>query len=332
MAFCHSCNFKGSLSALFWEVKKMKPDLPRELMEYIDRCESGEDEIELMIDSIPDYEATPNYIKRDRSAQDAIRNNRMIESSSIILRDQNLEIRVKEYGLVQSMTYQDLEAMIVPYLDKVPSYWLGRGYDLETAKKWFVGTQDSVYYRKLKGNKLYYMDFGPRLLFGIKDYRQNWVGWSARAMQPEEKMKTFRHQDNSPIYRAIGYPKYLHAPSFKRNNYLYGENAINCNVKTCFLCEGFFDVINIARHGFLNPLGMFGTALSDQQIEKIKQWFTKVFFIPDGDEPGIKAMEEAKKKLGGKVKFIPIDPKSYMGRDPGDLTYHEISDLISDYF
>ena len=331
-AFCHSCSFKGTLATLYWEVKKQRPDLTRELLEYIDKCESGEDEIELMIDSVPEYGETPNYVRHNRLAQNAVRNNRMIESSVIILSDQNIEIPVKEYGLVQSLSAMDLDAMITPYLARTPPYWFERGYDQALAEKWFVGTQDTVYYRKLKGNQLYYLDFGPRLLIGIKDYRQNWVGWSARAVQPEEKMKTFRHVDNSPIYRSIGYPKYLHAPSFKRNNYLYGENAIDCTVPTCFLTEGFFDVINISRHGFKNPLGMFGTALSNQQVDKIKQWFKTVIFLPDGDEPGIKAMEEAKKKLSGKVRFISIDPKSYMGRDPGDLSYQEIQDLILDHF
>jgi hypothetical protein len=330
VAMCHACNFKGSLSNLIWEVKKQKPELSRELIEYVDRCEAGEDDIELAIDLIPEYEETPNYVKFNKSAQDAIKNNRMLESSSMILNDQSKEILIKEYGISKSVSYTDLEAMISPYLAHVPGYWFERGFDQATAQKWFVGQQGSVYWQKIKGTKRHYMDYGPRLLFGIKDYRQNWVGWSSRAIQPEEKLQRYEHPDRCPIYRAVGHPKYLHAPFFKRNDYLYGEFAIDCKIPICFLCEGFFDVINLSRHGFQNPLGMFGTALSDNQIKKIQQWFDTVIFIPDGDEPGIKAMEEAKKKLSNSVRFISIDPTSYMGRDPGDLNYQEIMNLVID--
>lgn len=328
-AYCHACSFKGSLEDLVWDVKRGKKLQGMEVIEYVQRAEMGEVDIEDLGDLIPDYEEVPKFVRRDVKLQNAVNQQRVIQSTWVIPSD-GQEISVIEYGNELNIKSADIQRMIIPYLNEVPDYWFERGYDLDTAKLWSIGLQKNFYYRKIKGIKAYYVDFGPRLLITIKDFKGNFVGWSARTLEGcEQPLKTYKHQSGLPIYRTIGSPKYLHCPGFKRNDYLYGEHLINFKNKTAILCEGFTDAINLRRHGYENALAVMGTAIGASQIDKLKKWFDILILFFDGDMAGEKATAKAREQLHGQFKIHIPDRSLFKDRDPGDLNELELQDIFS---
>jgi DNA primase len=330
--FCHACGYKGSISALVKRVSENGEVIPS-TQAIITEAQKKKPQFLEALDRLPTYWDIPPHIKFDKKVQHLFARHNVIDSIEIILADHDKKIKIKEGGIWTKLSKNNLEWLVLPFLSNIPQYWYDRGYSAQDAQKWRIGTHKRVYQFKRRKSKSFFLDYGERLLIPIFDYKKNLVGYSTRAIIQKTKMKAFKHQSGLPIYYIPSDPKYLHAPGFKRNEYLYGENLIDFAYRTCFLMEGFFDVINMTRHGFKNCLGIFGTALSKEQINKIKIWFDTVVFIPDGDTPGINAMQLAKKELQSHVKFITIDPNGlYLGRDPGDLSFEEASDILGDIF
>lgn len=329
---CHSCNFRGTLADLVWATKSNRDIEAQSILEYVDRCEMGEELLEEFMDNIPDYEEVPNYIRRDAKLQNAVKNQKVIESQWIIPKDKQ-QIEISNYGTERSsLTQDEMNRMVVPYLEIIPDYWFERGYTKEDAETWGVGLQEKFYYRKIKGLKHFYIEFGPRLLFAIKDENQNFVGWSARTLSKEEKFITTYSKSGLPIYTALGRPKYLHCPIFKRNQYLYGEHLIDKDHPTAIIVEGFFDCINLRRMGFKNVFAVMGTYVSRQQVDKLKKYFKHVILFFDGDKAGVMATEAALKDYSDQIHMVAMDCSLYMGRDPGDLTHQEVQKIMADSF
>lgn len=331
-AICHSCGFRGTVEDLVWEVKRAtQKEGMMNLLEYVERAEMGETELEELGDSIPDYEDVPNYVKTNSKLQSVVKKKKVIQSQWLIPPDGS-PIQTLDYGDMIPLKQNDINRMIKPFLGDIPDYWYSRGFTREDAHIWDIGTQKRFYYRKIKGQKEYFMDFGDRLLIPIKDFNNNFVGWSARALTDSDAMQTYQHKSGLPIYRMAGSPKYMHCPNFNRNNYLYGEHLINRSNKTAFICEGFFDAVNLKRNGIQNPLAIMGTAIGVNQVKKLRQFFDRLVIFFDGDKAGIEAGLKAKDQLKDQFKVHVINPELYLGKDPGDMTKQEIDDAMADSF
>ena len=149
-------------------------------------------------------------------------------------------------------------------LTQIPAYALTRGITVEQAIAWKLGFDK-------KRN---------RLFIPIFDQYGSMVGWSGRAIGVQQS------------------PKYLHAPGFVKENYLYGEHRIRRDVSRAYLCEGFMDVWNLDRFGLANPLAFFGMGIGEAQIVKIHKAFKEVVIFPHDDAQPEKASRDNPDRLG----------------------------------
>jgi DNA primase len=90
-------------------------------------------------------------------------------------------------------------------------------------------------------------------------------------------------------------PKYINtaeSEAYEKSKVLYGISFAKHSIRkedTCFLCEGYTDVISLHQAGVENTVSSSGTALTPDQIKLIKRFTDNVTILYDGDAAGIKA-------------------------------------------
>jgi len=212
------------------------------------------------------------------------------------------------------------------FLEEYPEYALERGIQPKQILKFEIGYDPNE----------------DRMIIPCRDMHEKLMGVSGRAINPEKK------------------PKWKHYPGMNKELFLYGENFIDIKKSTCFLVEGFFDVIALDRIGVPNVLATMGTSISEIQMQKIFRFFKNVIFIPDGEDvekgnTGLKFAETYGKKLLIKIprvgiagvelnenyEFREVKPNKWeerdfkykiveplYGKDPSDLTQDELKKVL----
>lgn len=90
-------------------------------------------------------------------------------------------------------------------------------------------------------------------------------------------------------------PKYINSPEtnfYQKRNSLYGIFQAKSEMKkcdSCYLVEGYTDVLALYDCGIKNVIGSMGTALTIDQIGIIKRYTNNITILFDGDLAGIKA-------------------------------------------
>ncbi|TVQ79286.1 MAG: DNA primase [Bradymonadales bacterium] len=145
-----------------------------------------------------------------------------------------------------------------------------------------------------------------RLIFPIADERGRIRGFGARSLGNEQ-------------------PKYINSPAsalFDKKKLLYGMSLASDLIRKrdyVILVEGYMDVIALHREGIRNAVGSMGTALTADQIRKLKRWTHRLLSLFDGDEAGLKATERSldlyiREAVNAKVLILPggaKDPDSF---------------------
>ena len=160
---------------------------------------------------------------------------------------------------------------------------------------------------KQKDDGSYYDLFSERIIFPITNPKGFIVGFSARTLNPNEKVK------------------YMNSPEtiiFKKGQLLYHYYEAISEIrrtKQVILCEGFFDVISSYQAGFKQVVATMGTALTKDQAKLMKAQSQSVIIAYDGDQAGIKAAEHAipileQEGLKVEVLVIPeqLDPDDFI--------------------
>ena len=126
-----------------------------------------------------------------------------------------------------------------------------------------------------------------------------------------------------------GNPKYINSPEtllFQKGKQLFGvSNAKNLlNKKRLIICEGYMDVISLHKYGY-PALASLGTALTDEQIDKIFNLTDEAYLVFDGDVAGknatLKVYEKylPKLKFNKKLKFVylpdNLDPEEFINQN-----------------
>lgn len=183
------------------------------------------------------------------------------------------------------------------FLASIPRYGIDRGITVEQAKKWKIG---------------FHKDY-KRLFFAILNENHQMIGWSARAIFPDQE------------------PKYLHAEYMKRDKYLYGECFVDKSIREGYLMEGFMDVLNLDRMGVKNCLATLGTGVSELHVEKLVKWFDKVIILPHddppdakGERPGQKMAEGYSHELKNRGIDVIIAPIVSGKKDPGEWNNEDL--------
>jgi DNA primase len=155
-----------------------------------------------------------------------------------------------------------------------------------------------------------YDRFRNRLVFTIRDERGRPVGFSGRALSPEDE------------------PKYLNSPEspiFLKKRLLYAlteaREAIRRRERTV-LAEGCFDHLALFLSGVEETVASMGTALTPEQAAKLKRLAPRVVVCYDGDSAGRNAARAALSHLLAQglevsVARLPAD------EDPDDVRRRE---------
>lgn len=126
-----------------------------------------------------------------------------------------------------------------------------------------------------------YDRFRNRLLFVLRDDRGRPVGFGGRALAAGQE------------------PKYLNSPEsplFQKKRLLYGlaqaRDAIRRKDRAV-LVEGYFDHLALLRAGVEETVASMGTALTPEQVEKLRRLTERVILCYDGDAAGRAATRSA---------------------------------------
>ncbi len=123
-----------------------------------------------------------------------------------------------------------------------------------------------------------YDRFRGRVVFPIHNLTGRVIAFGARILKADPKS-----------------PKYLNSPEteiYSKSKSLYGisqaKKAI-INLDTCYLVEGYTDVVSLHQAGIENVVASSGTALTAEQIRLIGRYTRNITVLYDGDAAGIKA-------------------------------------------
>ncbi len=165
--------------------------------------------------------------------------------------------------------------------------------------------RNSDFFIKNKNNK-FFGRFKQRIVFPIYSFNNQIVGFGARSLSADAKIKYINSQESD---------------IFKKSNVLYG---LKQNIdfirerKEIILVEGYMDVISLYKNDIKTAVSSLGTTLSKNQILKMWNLCNIPYICFDGDDAGqISSKNIAMKMLefltpGKSIKFINL-PK---GEDP----------------
>ena len=123
-----------------------------------------------------------------------------------------------------------------------------------------------------------YDRFRGRVIFPIHSLTGRAIAFGARILKVDPKS-----------------PKYLNSPEteiYYKSKTLYGISQAKkdiINKDTCFLVEGYTDVVSLHQAGVENVVASSGTALTVEQIRLIGRYTKNITVLYDGDAAGIKA-------------------------------------------
>lgn len=207
-------------------------------------------------------------------------------------------------------------------------YLRSRGYGKEEAKEYGLGwapdSWDALLYAakdqgfppetlekaglvKARETSGYYDRFRARLIFPLYDVNRTPVGFAGRLVSSDDDA-----------------PKYINSPTtdrYDKDRYLYGLWRAKKGIKatrTVLITEGYTDVITPQAEGLLNVVASSGTAVTRSQLQRLYQWATRVVFVYDSDEAGIRSSIRGMKRAiaEGLIPTACILPDGF---DPHDL-------------
>ncbi|AYB34201.1 DNA primase [Chryseolinea soli] len=124
----------------------------------------------------------------------------------------------------------------------------------------------------------FYDRFRGRVIFPVHNLAGKVIAFGARILTKEKDQ-----------------PKYINSPEteiYHKSQVLYGmyqaKNAIR-REDSCYLVEGYTDVISMHLSDVDNVVASSGTALTEEQIKLIRRFTENVTVLFDGDAAGVKA-------------------------------------------
>jgi len=150
--------------------------------------------------------------------------------------------------------------------------------------------------------------FRGRVMFPIQDRRGGVIAFGGRIL-------------------GDGEPKYLNSPEtplFQKRHALYGMHLAGSPARKAgrmIVCEGYMDVIGLARAGIDNAVAPLGTALTEDQLKDLWRVVREPVMCFDGDEAGQRAAFRAAERAlpimqaGHALRFAILPA----GEDPDSL-------------
>ncbi len=165
-----------------------------------------------------------------------------------------------------------------------------------------------------------YDRFRGRIMFPLGDERGRTLGFGARTMGDEK-------------------PKYLNSPEtplYHKSEALFGLDKAKAAARQedrVYVVEGYTDVMALAQGGVANVVASMGTALTEQQLERMARLTRTIYLCYDADAAGIGAMQRAltlgrRMNLALHVVRIPdgLDPADYVLSGAGGDGFRRLAD------
>ena len=207
----------------------------------------------------------------------------------------------RDYLQVRGLTEQTARAFRLGYSrggwQHLRDGALQKGYteqELSDAGLAVAGKRGSVYDR-----------FRGRLMFPLADERGRVLGFGARALGDEK-------------------PKYLNSPEtplYHKSEALFGLDKAKPAAGSqdrVYVVEGYTDVLALVQAGVTNVVASMGTALTEQQVQRLARLTRNVYLCFDADAAGLGAMGRAlvlARRLGVTMHVVRVPE----GLDPADL-------------
>ena len=226
------------------------------------------------------------------------------------------------YFKERGFTFATIEKFQLGY---APDEWevfskdaLGKGYQLEYLEK----TGLTI----VKGDR-YFDRFKGRVMFPIQSMSGRVLGFGGRILSNDKKAAKYLNSPESEIYH--------------KSKVLYGifqaKQAI-AKEDSCFIVEGYTDVIQMHQAGIENIVSSSGTALTTDQIRIIKRLTPNVTVLFDGDAAGLRASIRGIDLLleaGMNVRICTFpdgeDPDSFARKTPVDELKRYLTEQATDF-
>lgn len=171
--------------------------------------------------------------------------------------------------------------------------------------------ENGLLVRSQKGS--YYDRFRGRLMFPLKDSRNNVLGFSGRILSGvNEKEAKYVNTPETPIYH--------------KRECLFGINLAIEEIKkqkNVYVVEGELDMITPFKYGYSNFVAIKGTALTNEQLKLLKRYTDKITLMMDADVAGIESIKrgiDEAEKFDFEIRVVTIDfakdPDEALKKDP----------------
>lgn len=199
--------------------------------------------------------------------------------------------------------------------------------DKNTAKKYFIGyAPNGGFVEYLNKHNVAKKDASKSGLV-VFDYDNNaYARFNNRIMIPiihAARLVGFGGRTLGSV--AQKNPKYINSKAsvlYNKSEVLYGLWRARKFIEKLgysFLVEGYFDVLNLAKHKVNNCVGLCGTAFTREQAKQLKRYTDKVYVMLDSDPAGRIAAKKAKNILkkehiyAGRVRLPnKLDPDEFV--------------------
>jgi len=166
-----------------------------------------------------------------------------------------------------------------------------------------------------RGDGSYYDRFRNRLVIPIHDVRGRVIAFGARLL-PGKDNRESRPQ-----------PKYLNSPQtllFDKSKEMFGlyeaRQAIRA-ADSAIIVEGYMDVMAAHQHDVRNTVATMGTALTEQQLKRLKRYSSRFILALDPDTAGqaatLRGVQQARESLDR--TWVPVPTASGLIRFEGRL-------------
>ncbi len=153
-----------------------------------------------------------------------------------------------------------------------------------------------------------YDRFRGRVMFPIHNLTGKVIGFGGRILSSDKSKAKYVNSPESEIYNKS---RSLYGIYFARNEIVKKDS--------CFLVEGYTDVISLYQAGIRNVVASSGTSLTAEQVKLIKRYTPNITILYDGDEAGLKASFRGidmilEQGMNVKIVLFPEgeDPDSYV--------------------
>ena len=216
-------------------------------------------------------------------------------------------------------------------IDKLTSEWEEVRKPTEVNKLGRVHSETTIYddqlFVDLFGDKVYHPYLEKRGVsretcekFGL-GFDQRWQ----RVVMP---VRWHTGQIVGAVGRSVVGKDYYNYWKFPRRLVLFGENLLTPD--PVVLTEGPFDCMKTRQAGF-NAVGILGSELSKEQIDKLVEFAEPVVLFLDGDEPGRDAAKRYRAKLEARGLRVTADVSPPEGIDPGKMSSADIKSHLQSF-